>query len=77
VSPHHHEPSWVTVALFRAAHRLGGIMVANFFDVLCPAWRITLFGVSSDEAPKMTGRLAGAVTRLQEALYDGSELARI
>jgi branched-subunit amino acid transport protein len=52
-------------------------MVNSFLSILCPDWTIRLLGVTSDGARNMTGRVAGVVTRLDNAMHDACQLTRI
>jgi hypothetical protein len=52
-------------------------MISLLLDVLCPEWKTKLLGVASDGARNMTGRNAGVVTRLGNALPEGCVLIRI
>jgi hypothetical protein len=52
-------------------------MVSKLLNVLCPNWNICLLGVTSDGARNMTGRVAGVVTRLDNAMHDACHLTRI
>ena len=52
-------------------------MVDSFLSILCPDWKIRLLGVTSDGARNMTGRVAGVVTRLDNAMHDACQLTRI
>jgi hypothetical protein len=52
-------------------------MVSKFLNVLCPNWNIRLLGVTSDGARNMTGRVAGVVTRFDNAMDDSCHLTRI
>ena len=50
-------------------------MVDMFLSILvCPDWKICLLGVTSDGARNMTGRVAGVVTRLDNAMNDACQL---
>lgn len=46
-------------------------MVAALFDELCPSWKTKLLSASTDGARNMTGRFAGAVTRLEQVALPG------
>jgi branched-subunit amino acid transport protein len=52
-------------------------MVDSFLSILCPDWKIRLLGVTSDGARNMTGRVAGVVARLDNAMHDACQLTRI
>ncbi|KAI2506193.1 hypothetical protein MHU86_8228 [Fragilaria crotonensis] len=52
-------------------------MVNSFLSILCPDWNIRLLGVTSDGARNMTGRVAGVVTHLDNAMHDSCQLTRI
>jgi branched-subunit amino acid transport protein len=52
-------------------------MVSTFLNVLCPDWNIRLLGIPFDGARNMTGRVAGVVTRLNNAMHGACQLARI
>jgi hypothetical protein len=52
-------------------------MVDSFLSVLCPDWKIRLLGVTSDGARNMTGRVAGVVTRIDNAMNEACQLTRI
>ena len=52
-------------------------MVDSFLSILCPDWKICLLGVTSDGALNMTGRVAGVVARLDNAMHDACQLTRI
>jgi hypothetical protein len=61
-------------------HHTGDIMstmVIKFLTVLCPDWTIRLFGLMSDRARNMTGRVASVVTRLDAAMHSDCSLIRI
>ena len=45
-------------------------MVDSFLSVLCSDWKIRLLGVTSDGARNMTGRVAGVVTRIDNAIHE-------
>jgi hypothetical protein len=45
-------------------------MVAAFLNVMCPVWTVRLLGISSDGARNMTGRVAGVITRLSNAMHN-------
>lgn len=40
-------------------------LVRDVFDIICPAWKSKLLGVTSDGANAMTGRIQGVVTQLE------------
>lgn len=40
-------------------------------DALCPSWRDTIIGISTDGERKMTGRITGVATRFQKVAKDG------
>jgi hypothetical protein len=52
-------------------------MVAAFLNVMCPVWTVRLLGISSDGARNMTGRVAGVVTRLSNAMHNECPLIRV
>jgi hypothetical protein len=52
-------------------------MVVSFLDVLCPGWKVHLFGVSSDGAHNMTSRVSGVVTRFSNAMHNECPLTRV
>jgi hypothetical protein len=52
-------------------------MVDSFLSILCPDWKIRLLGVTSDGARNMTGRVAGVITHLNNAMHDACQLIRI
>ncbi|CAK9871519.1 unnamed protein product [Sphagnum jensenii] len=52
-------------------------MVATFLNVMCPVWTVCLLGISSDGARNMTGRVAGVVIRLSNAMHNECPLIRM
>jgi hypothetical protein len=52
-------------------------MVFNFLTIICPNWKICLFGLSFDKAQNMTGRVVGVVTQLQDSMHEDFSLFRI
>lgn len=44
---------------------------AKALDVLCPPWKDTIIGVSTDGERKMTGRISGVATRFQNVAKPG------
>jgi len=52
-------------------------MVATFLNVMCPVWIVRLLGISSDGARNMTGRVAGVVTHLSNAMHNECPLIRV
>ena len=52
-------------------------MVNTVLSILCPDWNICLLGVISDGARNMTGRVAGVVPRLDNAMHDACHFTRI
>ncbi|CAK9862296.1 unnamed protein product [Sphagnum jensenii] len=52
-------------------------MVVAFLNVMCPVWIVRLLGISSDGARNMTGRVAGVVTHLSNAMHNECPLTRV
>ena len=44
---------------------------AKALDVLCPSWKYSIIGVSTDGERKMTGRISGVVMRFQNVAKTG------
>ena len=42
------------------------LLVVQFLDVICPAWRHKLLGIAADGASMMTGEFQGVGTRLEQ-----------
>jgi hypothetical protein len=52
-------------------------MVAKFIGVICPDWRISLLGATSDCARNMTGRVEGFLSYLERPLLRELSLIRM
>jgi len=52
-------------------------MVTVFLNVMCPIWIVRLLGISSDGARNMTGRVAGVVTHLSNAMHNECPFIRV
>ena len=52
-------------------------MVSKFLSVICPDWKILMFGIAFAGDRNMTGCAAGVVTRLQTSMHEQCPLLQI